>query len=167
MKPTVYIRPLVLKDAKTSYRWRNDPDIWTYTESKPDRIISPEIEEEWLKGKLSKVGEIRFAICLEENDQYIGNIQLLDIDDDKATYHIFIGEKSFWGKGISQSATKLILTYAFSELNLEKVLLEVNPLNVPAWKAYQKIGFAAVGRNKENGFMKMTIGKNEFQNKSY
>ncbi|TCC92709.1 GNAT family N-acetyltransferase [Pedobacter hiemivivus] len=158
----IYIRPLVLADAKTSFNWRNDPEVWEYTEYQPDLYISPELEEEWLKAKLSRVNEKRFAICLEENDQYIGNIQLLDIDGEKASYHIFIGEKSFWGRGISQSATKLILAYAFSELNLENVSLEVNPLNVPAWKAYQKVGFESIGENKKNGFMKMAISKNEF-----
>lgn len=164
MNPAVYIRPLVLDDAKTSYKWRNDADIWKYTEYRPDRHISPEMEEEWLKSKLTKINEKRFAICLEENDRYIGNVQLLEIEKGNASYHIFIGERDFWGKGISQKATKLILSYAFSELNLENVLLEVNPLNVAALTVYGKIGFVPVGENESNGFFKMIISKNEFHN---
>lgn len=159
---SVYIRPLVLEDAQTSYKWRNDADIWKYTGFQPDRFISPEIEEQWLKSKLIKNNEKRFAICLADNDQYIGNIQLLNIDGEKACYHIFIGVKDFWGKGISQSATRLILSYAFLELNLNVVLLEVNPLNIPALIVYKKMGFIATGENKEDGFIKMCLSKKDF-----
>lgn len=166
MKPAVYIRPLVLQDAKISYRWRNDPEVWVYTGSKPDRIISPEIEEEWLRSKLDNTNERRFAICLEENDQYIGNVQLLDIDRTEGWYHIFIGEKDFWGKGISQKATKLILSYAFSELNLENVLLEVNPLNVVALSVYKKIGFTPFAEMEIGGFIKMKLDRNTYLHKS-
>lgn len=162
MKTAVYIRPLTLEDAKISCLWRNDADIWKYTGFKPDRYISREMEEEWLKSKLNNSNEKRFAICLTENDQYIGNIQLLDITEEEACYHIFIGEKSLWGKGISQIATRLILAFAFSELNLEYVLLEVNPMNTAACSVYQKTGFVAIGKNVENGFIKMRLNKNEF-----
>lgn len=162
MKPSVYIRPLALEDAKTSFNWRNDPDIWTYTEFKPDRYISPEMEEEWLKAKLFRSNEKRFAICLVENDQYIGNIQLLEIDAEKAWYHVFIGEKAFWGQGISQKATKLLLTYAFTELNLKMVMLEVHPENIAAKTVYKKMGFLSVGDNDESGFLTMMLKKNEF-----
>ncbi|MCX2449917.1 GNAT family protein [Pedobacter sp. PLR] len=162
MKPSVYIRPLVLEDARTSCNWRNDPDIWAFTEVKPDRFISPEMEEEWLKSKLANTNEKRFAICVEENDQYIGNIQLLDIDAETASYHVFIGEKTFWGKGISQKATNLLLSYAFSDLGLKMVSLEVHPLNIPAWTVYKKIGFLPVGNNTETGFIKMRLKKTEF-----
>lgn len=158
----VYIRPLVLSDANVSYRWRNDPDIWKFTEFKPDRYISFEIEQEWLKGKLENKNERRFAICLKEDNQYIGNIQLLNINKGRASFHIFIGEKILWGKGIGQQATKLLLDYAFTQLGLEGILLEVNQLNISARKTYEKMGFVSVGTNKVNGFIKMKLNKKEF-----
>jgi diamine N-acetyltransferase len=163
MRQAVYIRPLILEDAKVSCLWRNDAEIWKYTEFKPDRHISLEMEEEWLKSKLDNSNEKRFAICLEANDQYIGNIQLVGITQEEACYHIFIGEKSFWGQGISQMATKLILSYAFSELDLESVLLEVNPLNTVAYSIYEKTGFIPFGVNEKNGFIKMKLNKNKFE----
>lgn len=162
MDNLVYIRPLVLSDANVSYQWRNDSDIWKYTEFKPDRYISLEAEQEWIKGKLENKDERRFAICLKENNQYIGNIQLLAINNGLAFFHIFIGEKSLWGNGIGKQATKLILKYAFFELGLKCVLLEVNPLNISAYKTYERMGFVAVGSNEANGFIKMELNKKEF-----
>ena len=37
----VLIRPLEVSDALTSYKWRNDPEIWKYTGSRPDMEITP------------------------------------------------------------------------------------------------------------------------------
>lgn len=163
MKASVYIRPLTLEDAKTSYLWRNDPEIWKYTGSKPDQFISQAMETNWLENKLNKPNEKRFAICVAANDQYIGNIQLLDITDTEATFHIFIGEKSFWGKGISLAATQLLLTFAFLEMKLENVSLEVNPMNIAALALYNRTGFLAIGKNQLNGFLKMRLSRNEFE----
>jgi len=162
MDNLVYIRPLVLSDANVSYRWRNDADIWKYTEFKPDRDISLEAEQEWIKGKLANKDERRFAICLKGNNQYIGNIQLLNINNGLASFHLFIGKKTLWGNGIGKQATKLILKYAFFELSLKCVLLEVNPLNISACKTYERMGFVAVGSNEVNGFIKMKLNKKEF-----
>lgn len=144
-----------MADAQVSYRWRNDPEIWAYTEFKPDHQISLKTEQDWLKKKLSNKNEQRFAICLASNHRYIGNIQLLDIDSNAGSFHIFIGEKEFWGKGIAQQATRLILNYAFAELGLQQVELEVNAANLAAIAVYKKMGFLNTGSNNNTGFVKM------------
>lgn len=165
MKALIYIRPLVLADARVSYKWRNDPDIWKYTGFKPDRPITREIETKWLSSRLNKTNEKRFAICLLNTKQYIGNVQLIDIDHDKAWFHIFIGEKRFWGRGISKKATNIVLYYAFTELKLKRVLLDVNSLNIAAWKLYERIGFTYTGKNEKN-FREMVITRAEFSSKN-
>ncbi|MEQ7799384.1 GNAT family protein [Pedobacter sp. ASV1-7] len=159
MNSLIYLRPLVLADARISYKWRNEPEIWKFTGFKPDRHITREIETKWLSNKLKNHNEKRFAICLLDTGQYIGNVQLLDIDYEKAWFHIFIGEKKFWGMGVAKKATKIILYYAFSELGLKKILLEVNSLNIAAWKLYEKIGFGYSGKKEKNGFKEMIITK--------
>ncbi|WP_316811951.1 GNAT family protein [Pedobacter heparinus] len=161
----IYLRPLELADAHISYRWRNDPEIWEYTGFKPDRYISPEMEIEWLSRKLKKRDEKRFAICLLDSNQYIGNVQLLEIQDGKAWFHIFIGEKELWGLGISQKATTIVTYYAFAELGLKSVQLSVNPLNVAAYKIYEKNGFTYTGVDEKNGFLEMTLTRESFSRK--
>lgn len=162
MNSFIYLRPLELADALISYRWRNDPEIWEYTGSKPDKYVSPELETAWLSSKLNKSDEKRFAICLLDNNQYIGNVQLLEIDQEKAWFHIFIGEKELWGLGISQKATNIVLYYAFSELGLAYVQLSVNPLNMAAYRVYEKIGFSYSGASDKNGFIEMKLDKETF-----
>ena len=137
----IYIRPLKKEDALTSFRWRNNPDIWKFTGSKPDKIITPEIELKWIQKVLKEEDSKRFAICLKENNKYIGNIQLTNIRNQTAEFHIFIGEQEFWGKGIGTKATKLILKYGFEKLNLKQIYLYVSPKNIAAIKSYEKCGF--------------------------
>ena len=74
----VLIRPLAFKDAGVSYVWRNDPEIWEYTGKRPDRIITREMEEAWIKKVLSEDDSCRFAI--EADGKYIGNIQITNIE---------------------------------------------------------------------------------------
>lgn len=158
MELSIYIRPLELNDASTSYLWRNNPLVWKFTGGRPDRIITKELETDWLSGALKRENEYRFAICVKETDQYIGNAQLTHITDNSAQYHIFIGETELWGKGIGKQATALLLGYAFDELKLNSVFLEVNAEHKAAIKAYQKSGFV---ETKEpavlNNFIRMEI----------
>ncbi|ROI02177.1 GNAT family N-acetyltransferase [Chryseobacterium sp. G0240] len=149
----VLIRPLVKEDALTSYQWRNDPEIWQFTGSRPDITITKEIESEWIEKVLKDDTSKRFAILCDR--EYIGNVQLTGITDESAEFHIFIGKKAFWGKGISQLATYQILYYAKEVLKLKEVYLSVNPENVAAVKSYQKNNFVVKEQNEEQ--IKMSV----------
>ncbi|PVX46612.1 RimJ/RimL family protein N-acetyltransferase [Flavobacterium sp. 103] len=145
----VTIRPLEENDAKISYLWRNDIEIWKYTGSKPTQAITYEIEKEWIKKVLKRENEIRFAICVGDNNEYVGNVQLTNITKTDAEFHIFVGNKEFHNKGIGTKATNLILNYSDKVLQLKIVYLFVNKENVAAIKSYKKCGFYEIERNKE------------------
>lgn len=164
MTYSVYLRSLKLVDAKTSYLWRNNPLIWQFTRFKPVKPISESMETEWLKKALSNTKEYRFAICLKSNSQYLGNVHLIDVRSKSAEFHLFIGEPSFWGKGIGRQATALILNYGFTYLGLDSIRLDVHKDNYPAIALYKKLGFFV--NSVENDFIQMHIhrvDKPEFQ----
>jgi len=154
----VYIRPLIESDALISYKWRNDPEVWKYTGNRPDILVTKEVEIKWLKNALQSIDSKRFAICLKNFDLYVGNIQLTHISDSSARFHIFIGEKKYWGKGIAQKSTKLILLFAKNNLKLKNVYLYVNLHNIAAIAAYKKTGFKFAEFEKE----RMTIQLKNF-----
>jgi RimJ/RimL family protein N-acetyltransferase/glycosyltransferase involved in cell wall biosynthesis len=142
----VLIRPLIEADALLSWKWRNDPEVWQYTGSKPDQYITHEIEKIWIEKVLLDTTSRRFAILV--NDEYVGNIQLTNIEKNKtAEYHIFIGNKTFWGKNIAFLATLQIIRFAKTILNLEEIYLNVNTDNIPAIKVYEKCNFKQVNDN--------------------
>lgn len=155
----VSIRFLEEEDAKISYIWRNDSVIWKYTGSKPTKFITYEIENDWIKRVLKRKNEIRFAICIGSEGEYVGNVQLTNITEIDAEFHIFIGNKNFQNKGIGTKATSLILSYAMKDLKLKAVYLFVNKHNISAIKSYNKCGFFEVER--DNDQLKLIINLNK------
>lgn len=130
----VKIRPLQIEDARTSWKWRNDSDVWVYTGSRPDRTISYNDELEWIKKVTKEKSSVRFAILV--NEKYVGNTQITNIDSGKGQVHIFIGDKNFWGKGVASKALGLLSRYAKEVLKLHEIYAQVNPLNEASLKAF-------------------------------
>ena len=154
----VFLRRLERKDAYTSYKWRNDPDVFKYTGTIYDHKITLETELQWIERVIKNDDEYRCAIIADKC--YVGNIYLTNIDDEKAEYHIFIGDKSYWGKGVAKKASIEIIRYGFDHLNLKKIVLEVRSQNNPAIRLYEKLGFAIV--EEKSNFLAMEIGRAKY-----
>lgn len=140
----VFLRPLKREDALISYQWRNDAEVWKYTGCRPDRQITPEIEIEWIEGVLQDHTRRTFAICISSTGEYIGNTQITNISAGEGVFHIFIGNRQFWGKGIGGIAAKKMLQIAKNDLKLKRVSLWVNPANSAAVKIYEQNNFVKV-----------------------
>lgn len=150
MNYSIYLRPLQLVDAQTSYLWRNNPDIWKLTGSKPDKYISPEMETAWLGDVLKRKTEERFAICLKKDDRYIGNIHLQNLTGKRGEFGgLFIGDQSLWGKGIGTQATTLVLAHAFLNLNLELLYGYVRKEHDASLAMLKKTGFEPESESDE------------------
>jgi RimJ/RimL family protein N-acetyltransferase len=160
MNYDIYLRPLNIEDARTSYKWRNNPLIWEYTPFKPTEYITEAIETEWLKKALNVKSDYRFAICLKKGGKYLGNVQLINVKHRSACFHIFIGEPVFWGKGIGKEATFLVLDYGFNELGLRCIMLDVHKEHQSARRVYEKAGFQTF--NKKGDFVGMAITKKHY-----
>ena len=135
----INIRPLEVKDAYVSVKWRNDSEVFRYTGNTYDHIITLDSEIDWIKRVIANKNDYRCAIIVD--GLYVGNIYLTDIKEGKATYHIFIGDKNYWGKGVAKEASKLIIQYGFEKLQLQEINLKVNKQNKRACSLYNSLGF--------------------------
>ena len=151
----VEIRPLQEQDAYTSVKWRNDSEVFKFTGNTYKNEITLETELNWIRKVITNENEYRCAILAD--DVYVGNIYLTDITDTSAHYHIFIGNKEYWGKGVAKEASKLILQYAFQILKLKNVLLRVKKQNTAAYRLYCKLGFVA--ENDDGEWVEMKVNK--------
>ena len=152
----IYLRALELDDYKKSIKWRNDDDIWsTVVGSK--YFVSSVYEKKWVEDSIFNTQkDLKLAICLKENDEYIGNIYLTDIDykNKNAGYSIMIGEKHYWGQGLAKEAILLILKYAFMDLGLIRVQARYLNNNLRSINTAKKCGF------KEEGLLRKAVFKN-------
>lgn len=150
----VAIRPLKEQDAYTSVQWRNDPEVFKYTGNTYDHEITIESELGWIRKVIANPNDYRCAILAD--GVYVGNIYLTDIDKETAEYHIFLGNKDYWGKGIAKQASCLLLDHAFKTLNLKCVHLRVRKENDAAVKLYESLGFCVEKEDDNWLFMSIT-----------
>lgn len=154
----VDIRPLKEEDAYISYKWRNDKEVFKLTGNTYQNEITIESELNWIKKVINNRNDARFAIIAD--NKYVGNIYLTDIKNKSAEYHIFIGDKDFWGKGVATKASFLIIDYGFNNLNLDTIKLEVREQNKAAINLYRKLGFKILEVGTE--FIKMGLNKKDY-----
>ena len=156
----VVIRKLRTDDAIISWVWRNDLSIWKLTAKSWNTYVNYETELKWIQSVLLDKTRLTYAICVGQYEEYIGNVQLTNINSEDACFHIFIGNKNYWGKGIGMIATKLFIDHVKNNLNIKKIYLYVKETNTAALSIYNKVGFVNVGLIKSQIKMELKI-KNE------
>lgn len=139
----IKIRTLVESDAYTSYRWRNDPEVFKYTGNTYQHEITLNTELDWIRRVIANVNDFRCAIIVD--DIYVGNVYLTNISEGKAWFHIFIGDRMFWGKGVAKRASQLMFEYARTNLKLNTIQLSAHVNNISAIKLYKSLGFENIG----------------------
>ncbi len=132
--------------------WLNDFETTDYT-GRSAQILTLEDERKYFENP--KDGDYVFFIVSLEDDKLIGTIGLHNIDliNRRATFGIFIGDKSGRNKGYGTEATRLILEYGFKYLNLKNINLDVMEFNERAQACYKKCGFKEYGRRRKSEFL--------------
>lgn len=160
MNGRIYLRALELNDYLTSYNWRNDTEITAMTGGNRF-FVSSEREKEWVKNVIFNTTKLALAICLKENDKYIGNIifENLNFNNASCEIGIMIGDKDEWNKGYATEAYKLAIKYIFEEKRINRIYALVLEENSSSLKLHKKCGF------KIEGILRETIYKcGEFKN---
>lgn len=151
----VSIRPLQENDAYTSVKWRNDPEVFKYTGNTYKNEILLETELTWIRKVIQNPNEYRCAILAD--DVYVGNIYLTDIINKTAHYHIFIGNREYWSKGVAKQASIQIFKHAKEILDIKEIFLRVKKNNTSAYFLYKKVGFEEISVSDEWITMKKTL----------
>ena len=120
--------------------------------------LSRHDEEEWIRNTWKQRQEKKafiFAIETKTDNNLIGGTSLFNINwtnrSTEAGIAIFNSEN--WGKGYGQEAMNLTLSFAFRNLNLNRVELDTFAFNTRAQQCYLKIGFTEVGRRRKARFI--------------
>ena len=142
----ISLRPLTGADAAAFVPWVNDPEV-TRTLAIGARVMDVRAEEVFIEKTNASAHAVLFGIVVRETGRLIGSTGLdqLDFRNQSASFSIMIGEKSAWGKGYGTEATALVVQYAFGELHLNRVQLQVFEYNLRGIRVYEKVGFRREG----------------------
>ena len=135
--------------AKLYKRWDRNSLFTRLLDDQPRIPFSEKKIKEWLEKDLEKLipEEFLFSIFALDSQKVIGFIVLgpLEWNHGNSWVAIGIGEPDYWGKGYGTEAMQLALRYAFTELNLHRVSLDVFGYNRRAIRSYEKAGFVLEG----------------------
>lgn len=171
----IRLRAIERADLPTFVRWFNDPEVRQYLAMYAP--ISSAMEDRWFEAQLDNKDAFLFAIeaRVDETWVHIGNAGLSSIDwkNRHAAFGIALGEKAYWGQGYGTDATRTVLRFAFHELNLHRVELEVYDQNPRARRCYEKAGFRHEGIRRQALFRdgryhdthRMAVLREEFEDR--
>ncbi|MBP1950802.1 GNAT family N-acetyltransferase [Virgibacillus litoralis] len=142
----VYLRPVESKDLDIFYvksLWDKEGRRLTGTQT----VFSRLGVQNWFENISTDSSRIDLIICLQENNQPIGDIAMLDIDHQNrnSVVRISIFEQEFLGNGYGTEAMSNLLEFGFEILNLHRIGLDVYSFNKRGMKSYEKLGFKQEG----------------------
>jgi len=149
----VYLRALELEDYKIIHQFRlNEDVIQGYGGIK--QFVSSENEKKWVEDRIFDKQIVTAGICLKENDKLIGLVFLTEIDlhNRNAQCPLFIGNKSYTGKGYATEARLLMLYYAFYERGMMRIYDKVLEDNIASIKLHEKCGYKKEGILRKSRF---------------
>ncbi|HWH24961.1 MAG TPA: GNAT family protein [Candidatus Limnocylindria bacterium] len=137
-------------DLPAVIRWYHDPEIARLTRYQTRPMSNAEIER-FFEIRLLSPDALAYSI-LELPDWRLAGFttfSAFDADNASVLFHITIGERDAWGRGLGSEATALMLDHAFARLGVHRVGLTVFGYNERAIRAYQKVGFRIEGRLRD------------------
>lgn len=137
-------------DAEAFSRWARDSEYMRLSDASTTRMWTTKQATEYIEKEFESesLSMFAFAIHILDDDRLIGEIDLSGINwsSGEAIVGIGIGDRNDWGKGYGTDAMRVILCFAFTELNLHRVFLNTFEYNPRAIRAYEKCGFKHEGR---------------------
>ncbi|MBX3066476.1 MAG: GNAT family protein [Anaerolineae bacterium] len=138
-------------DHEIMVNWGSRTDYQRLLSSDPARPYTVEgLQEEDKESEKRAHRRFNFRLRTVVDDKLIGFAELfVEWNHQNCWLAIGIGDPEYWGKGYGSEAVTLLVNYAFRELNLYKVCLDLFEYNPRAYAAYLKVGFIEEGRRHE------------------
>ncbi len=139
-------------DLSNYLKWMNDKQVTKYLESGRSETTLESLKD-YIKQNNSSTS-VLLGIFEKRSKKHIGNIKLhlIDYQNKSGEIGIMIGETSAQGQGYAFEAIRLVIDYAFFNLELNRVTTGMVVDNVGSKKAFEKAGFILEGTLRESFF---------------
>ena len=128
----IYLRPLLLSDARDLFSYRSDPEVFKFQSWKPHTLNEA---ENFIKTRI--VGEpnlpgtwFQLAICKIDSSELIGDcgLHFLEKELDQVEIGITV-KREHQGLGYATEVLTVIFQYVFDELKKQCIVASVDPNN--------------------------------------
>lgn len=150
--PRLRLRAFEESDAPAYHAWWNDASLVPLQTTAPVRPITREDSlatlKSWVKDSLIYCSAETLA-----GGQLIGMVNLYGGDAKNRDQKLaIIIARPFWGHGFGREIVEFITRYAFRELGVHRISLQVAAANLRAIKCYETAGFKHEGRLRQANF---------------
>lgn len=157
----VMLRSVRMSDCDSFLKWLNDPEVISSLGFYLP--VTEMAEKKWIEsyGQNKNSLEVMFVIETIEDPRPIGFcvINKINYKDRNAEFTIVIGESEKWSKGLGSEASKLIIGFAFNQLNLHRIYTGAYDFNQKSISMLKRLGF------EEEGCQRQAVYKNgEYHN---
>ena len=147
----IYLRTIEPSDAALMLNWENNPENWAVSNTLvpfSEHLILQYVNS---AQDIFETKQLRFIICLQENDTPIGTIDLFEYDPlhRRAGVGVLIEKISERNKGFANDAVQLIIKYGFKRLDLHQLFCNIFETNEHSIKLFEKNGFVQTGAKKD------------------
>src|SRR6266498_4325735 len=135
--------------SKAFPRWNRNSEYFRLLNSSARPMQSSKAASKWMEEEVGAMSleSYYFSIRTLEEDKLIGEIGLdvVNWPGRDAFVGLGIGETEYWNKGYGTDVMNVLLRFAFTEINLRRVTLNVFEYNPRAIRSYEKAGFRHEG----------------------
>ena len=158
----VRLRLLARDDLVMTLHWRNREEVRVWLGMNEE--ISLQSHLAWFDAFEKTDDAFMFIVEDVVSGAPLGQVSIYGIDRDVGTAEVgrFIAAPGVSGKGLIREAIAALIDFAFVEMNLERLILEVMPTNARAIKLYTSLGFQTAKSSATNINM-MTMALNKIQ----
>jgi RimJ/RimL family protein N-acetyltransferase len=143
------------KDAEVESAWTHDAEFLRLIDLGPARPLSPAaVKKKYEKLEKAEHREFYFVVRLLADDRLIGFAHLfwVDLQHGAAMLNLGLGQPADRGQGYGTEMMRLLLDYAFGELNLHRVAVRTAAYNTGALRFLERHGFVEEVRNRDAVF---------------
>lgn len=147
----IQLTALKTEDAEAMARWSEDSEYLRNLDTDFAVPRSAEYYRSEVESLSSQTDTIELGIRFIRENQLIGFISLNSIEwnNRSGRLAVGIGEPDYRNRGIGTEVVKLMVQYAFHELNLNRIGLDVISSNQAAIRCYENSGFIVEGTIRE------------------